>query len=195
MDNFSSKIDSLIKKIKRLGSFTNSELASDYHEDIHGEELNALLVYLGQTFPIPVLEKAVKVYREKLSIAKKEIRDEMFMLGTNLNEISFDDKVISVELEINVKVNDKERLNKFMADHGYESFIKNEYSFQKGLDTSEIDMLLADHGYFYEKNTSIHHKSLNKILKEIVLTGGELPESSIADIKPYDNVVIKTKNR
>jgi hypothetical protein len=102
--------DELVNQFKYLGKFTSSKLASGFSENEHSDVLSDLLQKLGENFPIPVLEMAVKHYRARRTAIEQRILDVMFENGANQITFENGDK-FKKELRIEVEITDKE--NKF----------------------------------------------------------------------------------
>ena len=192
--NLSVSLKNLAERARALGTFTSSALGSGYDGDVHAKDFAMIIASLGDTFPIPVLEQAVKYYRNERAITLSKIKDELFEAG--IDSITMEDgTVIGTTQEIGISVVNKTAMNAWLESAGYGAIIKTSFEFAKGVDTKKIEEDLQGLGIPYDKDTDVHYQSLRKAIREIMDQGGDLPESDIATISVADIGTIKAPKR
>jgi hypothetical protein len=190
----SKSLKDLAERARTLGTFTSSALGSGFDEEAHGALFADLLDKLGSPYPIPVLEQAVKFFRNERSITLANIKDELFESG--MSSITMEDGTeIGTTQEIGITVANKPAMNSWLEGRGYGAIIKTSFEFAKGIDTTAIEADLQSMGIPYEKDTDVHHQSLKKAIREIMDHGGDLPESDVATISVVDIGTIKAPKR
>lgn len=188
---FQSRIKSLVEKHERLGHYTSDTLAKGFDEETHGQEYAALMDYLGKTFPIPVLEQAVKHFRAEKRAVLQDIKEELFELGSSSITMDSLGVEVSTKQEISAKIANDQQAFAWLEQHGYGAIVKNSFNFQKGVDLSEIEAKLKEIGMPYDKKSEVHHASLKKAITELIAKGGDLPESDIIQVDVFDTAEIK----
>ena len=185
-----SELQTLLEKITRLGTF-NKELASGYDVDDHEAELNALLGYCGDTFPVAVLEKASKIYRDKSQSLKHRIKEELYNQGLGDEVTLRNGDVLQVKTKYEADVLDEHTFNAWLIDCGYGAKFNTTFTFDRGHGAGPLEEQIMALGA--EKKYGIHWKSLEATLKEIVEERNLSPPESVASIVQDDYVVIKKK--
>jgi hypothetical protein len=182
----STRLMKLANDVERLGTFNSTTLASGFERG-HEEEFGALMGYLGNVFPIPVLEQALKHFRKLLEESKEKIKDELFELGMSAVTINGDE--FSIDTKINVSVSDKQAMCDWLQLIGYGSIVKTSLDFDKGIDLGPIKEILKAEGVPYEEMTGVHPQTLQKAVKEIVNSGLDVPEC--VKVSFYETAKIK----
>jgi len=183
-----SELHNLLEKAIRLGAYTK-ELASGYDEDSHSTELDALVNYCGETFPVAVLEKAAKIYREKCEGIKRKIKEEAYSLGLGDHFELRDGSILDIRTRYEAEIFNELAFNNWLIDVGYGAKFNTTFTFDRGQGAGPLEQQILSLGA--EKKYGIHWKSLEATLKEIVEERELTPPESIVKIVRDDYVVIK----
>ena len=188
-----------VKRIKRLGTFSSDTLAKGYKKAEHEDELTALLVYLGRDFPIPVLEMALKTMRANLNDAKKTIQEQMLaneIDNFSMNGLDFDVKTTftpEFPLDTDGKP-DKQAFYQWCIDNNKGQVVKSNIALNKVEDAQLAIAALNEFGlHGFQVEREVHHKTLEKLVREMVEGNEEMPPKEIMNVNTYDVLIMKEK--
>jgi len=164
----------LMSIFKKLGKFNKTKLASGFSENDHRAAFEALVTRLGDFYPIPILEMAVKWYRAKRSVVSNRLIEAMFEEGAS--KIIFKElgETWTKDYELNIKVVDKDAFYGWLEARGYGDIIKTEVKFDKSVSKEKIKAFttwLLDQHVPFEKEEAIHHMTLKSNMRKIYELG------------------------
>lgn len=102
-----------------------------------------------------------------------------------------DGRTVTVEQIVSVTTTDKDRLSAWLKYHGYDSVIRTEIDFGKGVDVDAVETFLSDSGIDYQKTDSVHPMTLKKVMREHIENGGIIPGEDVAKVHIYERAKIK----
>jgi hypothetical protein len=187
----------LMDTFKKLGKYTSSKLASGFSEDEHQVGFEGLIGRLGEFYPIPILEKAVKYYRAKQRIVASLIMDIMFEEGAT--KVTFGNKEEWVkDYDLNVTVNDKTAFYGWLEANNYGFMIKTDFKFDKSVEKEKIKAVtqwLLDEQIPFDKEEAIHHMTLKSNMRNIYESGlyKEAVDEGIISVVPQPILKLKIK--
>lgn len=152
-----------------------------------------LVTELGETTSIPVLEEALKHYKEE----EKRIRTGdllEWMRENDLEVLETEDVKIDISTYVSAKVSDEEIAFRWLEENQYGELIKDTLSLGKGEFTADVREALESLGVSYEKKSGIHPQSLKKIISDRLKAGEDIPSSEEGiEIAFYDECRFKEK--
>lgn len=186
-----------VARIKRLGTYSGDTLAKGFYVEQHQDELNDLLDYLGQDFPIPVLEMAVKTMRSKLEGAKREILEQMYQ--ADIDAFTMEGNAFEMKTEYNASFPlgpdgepDKQQFFQWLIDHDRGHSVKSTIDLPKIDEAERAKEVLREAGLNVSVNRTMHGNTLKALVKELMKIGEEVP-TEVIDIRPVDILSIKKK--
>lgn len=102
-----------------------------------------------------------------------------------------DGRTITVEQVMTCSQQDKAALAAWLAGQGYDSIIKTELDFGKGVDISEVESLIGKLGIEYTKENTVHPMTLKKVIKEHLEAGGVYPPEEAVRVSIFERAKIK----
>lgn len=180
-------MEELIKKTERL-----KKLDYGKNNDWSGStELKNIVNLLGEDVPIKLLKDLVSYYNsEKNKLNGREIPEIMQRLGVDELQLKNGTK-IKLTTNVSTKIINNDKALSWLEENGYEDFIKGDLEFSKGELNKNLFEFLKREGYSYKEKIGIHFQSLNKIIKDRINDGEELPEDNIININIYPVAKIK----
>lgn len=141
--------------------------------------------------PIEQIEEILKYFSSiKNEIIKKELPDLMTEAGLSSMVLDNGIKLI-LDQFISIIVKDKNSFLNWIQNKGYGAEIKNNFELAKGENIEKIIEFLRLNGYSFKHNEDIHYKTKERIIKEVLNSGENLPDKNIADV--YIGNIVKIK--
>lgn len=176
--------------LERLASEAYT-LSRDYIEDKDIGLVNGIVGYLGATFPIAVLEEAVKRYRDKLKdIENRLLPDLLLELGLG-KVVTSDGLEIGIKTEYNVSIADPNALASWMEFHDGGHLWKTNLKFEKGENIDAVREAAKELGISYEETAEIHPQTLKKYVRELLEGGGDAIPEAAARVSTFTHATIK----
>ena len=171
--------------------------------DASDEEVAALIRYIGLNGKIDLLKKVKAFYESRKFYILTDKLPSILSSHGNMKSVSFDDgSAIEIKTKVECRLNVpkemseeektelKSRVSKWVSDHGFSGAIKTHLDFEKGAFDERAANILADAGYSFTVDESIHPNTLKKIVTDIYTDSGEEPPSDIK-FKVYSEAVMK----
>ncbi len=164
----------LMETFKKLGKFTSSKLASGFSENEHQQGFEGLITRLGDFYPIPILEQAVRYYRAKRAIIVNKLIEAMFADGASKIVFKELGETWTKDYDLTVKIEDKQAFYGWLEANDYGHLIKTNFSFDKTVEKTKIKAFsdwLLEQKVPFEKDENIHHMTLKSNMKKIYESG------------------------
>jgi hypothetical protein len=146
--------------------------------------------YLGETFSIETLEAILKIYKGRLKeMTDKEMPEIMMELGVPEIVLPTGERLKNEKI-INATIKDKYAAWEWIKKIGREDVVKTVLKFGKGEVDDVLIKMLSSNGYSYEKDDTVHHQTLNKMIREMYKAGEKLPPPNAIEAIPFDRVKI-----
>lgn len=186
----------LMNTFKKLGKFTSSKLASGFSENEHQVGFEGLISRLGDFYPIPILEQAVRYYRAKRVIIVKKLIEAMFTNGASKIVFKELGETWTKDYDLSIKVEDKTAFYGWLESHNYGHLIKTEFKFGKEVPKENIKAFqqwLIDQKVPFDKDENIHHMTLKSNMKKLYETGEylEAQNEGFVTVKPTQTLKLK----
>jgi hypothetical protein len=187
----------LIDTFKKLGKYTSSKLASGFSDNEHRAGFEGLIGRLGEFYPIPILEMAVKYYRAKQKIVANKLMEAMFEEGAS--KVVFDNgDTWTKDYDLNITINDKTAFYGWLEAHNYSHIIKTNFVFDKSVERERINAVtqwLLNEQIPFDKDESIHHMTLKSNMRKLYETGEykEAVDEGVISVTPVQVLKLKTK--
>lgn len=181
-DEMRKRLDDLVQVADQLGH--------DFDSERDQQELNNLLMLLGNVYPIGVLKEASKHYQKYLdSIEYNAIPD--LLMEEGMAKITTQDG-LSVELktEYSTKILDETGFFSWMDEEGGSSLYKETFKFSAGENLEYVRQAMKEAGVSYEEKKDIHHMTLKKFVKERMDDGLDIP-ADLASVGQFTHAIIK----
>jgi hypothetical protein len=134
-------------------------------------------------------ELEVECHENRAAAAKEEARDIAerklpdLMLSVGMSEFKLlDDSKVTLKKFYKGALKDREACFTWLRESGNDGVIKNtiKTEFGKGEEeeAKELECLLKDTGFTYQRKADIHHATLNSLLKELKESEIEFPEEA-----------------
>lgn len=149
---------------------------------------NALTVLSQLADELITADARIKTLEAELKDAKAEFNElnenriPDFMDEVGISEFTTSDgfKIsVAEKLVGNISKTNEQAAHQWLADHGYESLLKNQMKldFGKGDDhtAQEIENFLADHGVEADRKRYVHPQTLHAFLREKLADGEDIP--------------------
>ena len=186
-----------VSRITRFGTYSGDTLAKGYKPEEHQKELGELMDLLGHTYPIPVLEMAVKTMRSRLEQCKADIKEQMY--GADIDSFVMNGNAFEIKTEYNAEFPlgpdgepDKQGFFQWLIDHGKGHAVKSTIDLPKIDEAEEAKRVLRDAGLNVAVNRTMHGQTIKATIKELVKLGEEV-DAEVITIKPVDILTIKPK--
>ena len=164
-----------------------------YEIEIRFEEL---VNYLGEFYPIEILEKLLAFYKKKsLTIEDMIVPDIMYRMGTNTYKSQDDGSKVDLSTYYTIDIKDTDKFYEYLESIGSGVLIKKEYRFDKGANMKEFEEKLKSSGFEFDEELSVNTNSLKALMKKHLESGGVGPELDVAQIKPFTKAKIKIKGK
>lgn len=156
-------------------------------------EVEQLLAILGDTTSIPVLEAALKHYKEQeKAILTGDLLE--WMRENDLEMFENDDVKVSIGTYVSAKVEDPSSAFSWLEARNYGDLIKDTLDFPKGEFTPEAEHLLSEMGLSFTKKSGIHPQSLKKIISDRLKAGEDIPsEDNGIKVNFFDECKVRGK--
>lgn len=197
MQELNQVVKQNVERINHFGTYSGDTLAKGYNPAIHQAMLGDLMAHLGNTYPIPVLEMAVKTMRSRLEECKSNIREQMF--AADIESFVMDGNSFEIKTEYNAEFPvgpdnepDKQGFYQWLIENGMGHSVKSTIDLPKIDEAEEAKRVLRDAGLNVAVNRTMHGLTIRATIKELVKLNKEVPKEVIT-IKPVDVLSIKTK--
>ena len=186
----------LMDTFKKLGKFTSSKLASGFSENEHQQGFEGLISRLGDFYPIPILEQAVRYYRAKRNIVVKKLIETMFTNGASKIVFKELGETWTKDYDLTIKVEDKTAFHGWLESKGYGHLIKTNFSFDKNVPKEKVKAFsdwLLDQKVPFGKEESIHHMTLKSNMRKLYETGEilEAQNEGYVSVTPVSTLKLK----
>lgn len=177
---------SLIELKKKIEDVKKLNLNEDFTGTKFFEDV---LFVLGDLPPLALLEQVLSHYkRKKQKLVIDEIPSLMNAAGMSNFEME-DGTRVNLKQELSVKTLNKDSLITWLKEAGYKDNLKDTLTFGMGEFDQEAEQLLS--GYSYKKESGVHYKTLERIMKERLKKQEKLPDDSIVSIDIFNIAKIK----
>lgn len=186
----------LMDTFKKLGKFTSSKLASGFSENEHQDGFEGLISRLGDFYPIPILEQAVRYYRAKRAIVVKKLIEAMFTNGASKIVFKELGETWTKDYDLSIKVEDKTAFYGWLEAHNYGHLIKTNFSFDKTVPKDQIKAFqdwLLEKKVPFGKDENIHHMTLKSNMKKLYETGEILEAQNEGYVTVTPTATLKLK--
>jgi len=179
----------LMSRLKLL-SEQAKKLSDDPPENIKVKMINSLCEYMGELFPVKIIEEVLDLYKKKYeSIIKQKIPD--LMIENEIADITLENGThISIKKNIYPKVISRERMIDWLENIGEGDSIKTKMTFPKGEVKNDLVEYLETQGYSFEMEQDAHWQTLKKIIKDRLDAGENFPPEDAVQVGVWDEAKI-----
>ena len=190
-------VNELKETFKKLGKYSSSKLASGFSENEHSQGFEGLISRLGEFYPIPILEQAVRWYRAKQRVVASKLMEAMFEKGATKVTFGPNEEWVK-DYELNIKIEDKNAFYGWLETHGYGHIIKTQISFDKSVEKERVKATinwLLENQIPFDKDESIHHMTLKSNMRKLYESGAyrEAEDEGVVKLTPQPVLKLKLK--
>lgn len=151
--------------------------------------MHDLLKILGEYPSIKLLEDLLTHYRiVKHKLCVDELPALMSAAGMHKFELE-DGSRITLTKELSIKRENEQALIQWLIDNGYQDSLKDTVTFNMGEFDQAAEQALD--GYSYKKQSGVHYKTLEKIMKDRINESEALPPEDIAVVNVINIAKLK----
>ena len=179
----------LMSRLKLL-SEQAKKLADDPPGNIKIKMMNSLCDYMGELFPVKIIEELLEIYKKKYeSIIKQKIPD--LMIENEIADITLENGThISIKKNIYPEVVSRERMIDWLEKIGEGDSIKTKMTFPKGEVKNDLVEYLEAEGYSFEMCQNVEWQSLKKIIRDRMDSGESFPPEDAVQVGVWDEAKI-----
>jgi len=186
LDEFKVRLTEAVKRVRQLDAEPDFDYAA---------MVNSFTAWLeGEFDGLPPLAFIESVRSHYTNMKQQLLMDEIpgLLHEAGLESATTDDGTKeTIRREVSITSDDKPALYDWLKGHGYGDHVKTVLAFGKGEFTDDFRLVLDEAGASYQEKEDVHYQTLNKIVRDAIDAGGELPPESVAKINIYERAKYK----
>jgi hypothetical protein len=150
-----------------------------------------LISYLGEFPSLKLLFDLLKYYLEKRRKLSQELLPAL-MQQIGIMDCTFEDgHTVEIGTDYRIAVVDEDEFYSWLKKKGYGDHVKMNLALRQEDYTDELRDYLSERGLSYEREMRIHWQTRNKIIRDRITAGEDLPDETILKVNPIEKAEIK----